>query len=342
MNLIFLVLSLIILYIAIVWLWFKYSKRLNQKFIETRVKLNKHSKLFVVKYQPESEISTDILRRMYLLMISLNEDARKTGNCVVFDYPVNYPRNFYTSSTILSKLVDTMSQFMLINIKNSTVIVKFLLINYQHRQARFNISVWTQTNFLKQTGNIEAIRTSLNPKSRIHLNIAEHIAHENNSYLRFETQDGLKISTDIKLNIADVKNTVVRQLDIKNPAKFHILIADDNKYSFQMLRNNLLYLGFDVKPTSDWQSAKRHIEDMMFVPNVIFISDTLLNEVNFDKLESHILYKNIAIVIIRKHGTKNVKDAKIYAQYITQPFLHETLINILNNCKKHCQNGGGG
>lgn len=342
MDIITLSVIILIAYIIAVWLCFKYIKRLNQNFSEKRVKINKNNNLFLIKYQPENEGRTDILRRMYLLMFSLNEDGRSTNNCIVFDYSMSYPRVFNTSAPMLAKLVDALTQFMLINIKNSTIVVKFLLINYQHKQIKFNISVWSEKNFLKRNNGIESIRSSINQKSKIYLNIAENIAHENGSYIRFETENGLKISTDVGLEIADTKNRAVEQLQVKHLNEFKILIADPNKYAFETLKNTLLHLGFDVKPTNDWHSAKRHIQDMMFVPNVVFISDTLLNDIDFGEVEEQLLHKSISIVIIHQGNICKNNDSRIYIQYMSQPFLHESLISILNNCHQYRQNLGGG
>ena len=342
MDLIIYIIIGIIGYVITLWLIFKYSKWANKNFTDKRMKVNKNIKLTTLKYGPSKTKNIDILRQIYLLTLSLNEDGRRTNNCIILDYPNNYPRIFNIYAPMLISLIDSLTQIILLNIKNSTVIIKFLLINYHETHIKFNISVWSDKNFLRHENSINKIYTSLNQKSRTYLNIAQKIAFENDSYIRFESGKELKISTDIRLDIADQKRNINKQFLIKNPHKMQVLIADENKYAVELLSLYLKNLGIIAKPTSDWNSAKRHIEDLIFKPNIIFISDNLLQDIDLNEIAIHILQKSICIVIIQRKGLKQIQNNAIFTQYLTQPFLPEILVKILNNCNKYQNSGGGG
>ena len=136
MDLIIYIIIGIIGYVITLWLIFKYSKWANKNFTDKRMKVNKHIKLTTLKYDPSKTKNVDILRQIYLLTLSLNEDGRRTNNCIILDYPNNYPRIFNIYAPMLISLIDSLTQIILLNIKNSTVIIKFLLINYHETDMK--------------------------------------------------------------------------------------------------------------------------------------------------------------------------------------------------------------
>ena len=94
-------------------------------------------------------------------------------------------------------------------------------------------------------------------------------------------------------------------------------------------------MGFDVKPTSSWSSAKRHIEDMIFKPSLIFISDKLSDEVNLAQVQDYLLEKDVCVVIIQKNRNENIGSDRVYIQRLIQPYLPEMLVRVLNNCDNY-------
>ena len=333
MNFFALIAVFITLYVVLIWIYFKYSKKLNKNFLQRRIKIEKPNEKRKTHYISKPE-QVDILRYMHLLATSLNEDGKNTENCVLLDYPLNYPRIFNTDPLRLTKLIDAMTQFFLVNNRKSAIVVKFLLANYQQKYVKFSISVWSNKNFLRQNAGANII-ASLNKKSRTFLNKAQEIAASNGSKIEFDSKKGLKISTSVRLEISDIKNNLVDQLTVKNPSEFSILIADENPLSFNILRNYLLYMGFDVKPTSSWSSAKRHIEDMIFKPSLIFISDKLSDEVNLAQVQDYLLEKDVCVVIIQKNRNENIGSDRVYIQRLIQPYLPEMLVRVLNNCDNY-------
>lgn len=278
----------------------------------------------------------DIAGGLLFLVSSLNEDAQKKGNYVLLDYDIAYPRLFYADIATLTKLIDSIAQIFLLNVSNSTVTIKFLLSNYYKSNIRFAISVHCDRAFFTYKNTP---RININAKSRKFYEIAKTIAKQNNSSIRFEFDHGVRICTYISLHICDDKIDLIKSLKIKNPKKISALVAEPNLYAFNILKKDLEFIGIDVKPSGDWSIIKRHIEDMIFHPNIVFIKESLLSEIN-DALVAILIEKKIALVVLKTTNSAVNLNPKIRVWTLDQPYLSDTLVHILNEAYEfETQNG---
>ena len=268
----------------------------------------------------------DIAGGLLFLVSSLNEDAQKKGNYVLLDYDIAYPRLFYADIAALAKLIDAMAQIFLLNVSNSTVTIKFLLSNYYKSNIRFAISVHCDRDFFTSKSTP---RVNMNTQSRKYYETAVALAEQNGSTIRFEFDHGVRISTEISLRLCDDKLDLMQSFKIKNPKNFSALVAEPNPYSFNIIKKDLEFIGIDVKPSNEWSIVKRHIEDMIFRPNVVFIEESLLREID-DALATLLIEKKIALVVLKTTNAAVNLNPKIRVWTLDQPYLSDTLVRILN------------
>ena len=84
-----------------------------------------------------------------------------------------------------------------------------------------------------------------------------------------------------------------------------------------------------MKPSNEWSIVKRHIEDMIFRPNVVFIEESLLREID-DALSTLLIEKKIALVVLKTTNAAVNLNPKIRVWTLDQPYLSDTLVRILN------------
>ena len=94
-----------------------------------------------------------------------------------------------------------------------------------------------------------------------------------------------------------------------------------------------------MKPSNEWGIVKRHIEDMIFRPNVVFIEESLLREID-DALSTLLIEKKIALVVLKTRNAAVNLNPKIRVWTLVQPYLSDTLVRILNEAYEfETQNG---
>ena len=94
-----------------------------------------------------------------------------------------------------------------------------------------------------------------------------------------------------------------------------------------------------MKPSNEWSIVKRHIEDMIFRPNVVFIEESLLREID-GALSTLLIEKKIALVVLKTTNAAVNLNPKIRVWTLIQPYLSDTLVRILNEAYEfEMQNG---
>ncbi|MDO5045956.1 hypothetical protein [Campylobacter sp.] len=328
---------LLFVYILILGLYFLYSKNFNNKFTDKRIKIKQKTGKYFLQIDKKSPEQTDLISQMFFLISSLNEDAKINKNYLIFDYNMSYPRIFNTDASNIIRLTDALAQIMLLNLSNSTIIIKFLLSSYHKDQVKFTLSVWANKNFAKDCKKYEMLHVNMSKKSRKFMRFAKNLAAQNDSDIKFDldSPDSLKVSTDIVLQLCATKVDILKEIKLKKTKNFSALIAEDNLYAFNILKKDLEFIGIDVKPSYDWEIIKRHIEDTIFNPDIVFIQSSMLRFINIDEIQNSLIEKNIPLVIIKNDSDFIAIDSKIYAQYLPQPYTADTLINILNNAHEY-------
>lgn len=328
---------ILFLYLMLLVAYYIHSKNLNEKFTNKRVRLLRKNPEFQSGNTRRKIAQMDILESMFFLMNSLNEDSKKNNNTVLLDYNMNYPRTFDADFSNVVKLIDALTQTMLLNLSNSTIIIKFLLSNYSKRQIKFTISVWANNSFYTDSISKSMIHTTMTPKSRKFFRLAQEISNKNGSAVSFqyESKGYLKASADISLDLSDAKTDTLEGLKIEYPKNFTVLIAEKNQYSFDILKKELEFMNIDVKPTSDLNIIKRHIEDNIFRPDMVFMQADIIDDTNLKDIESYLINKKICLVIIKNNHDGLKINPNIYVQYLSQPYTPDTLICIINNAYKH-------
>ena len=278
----------------------------------------------------------DIAGGLLFLVSSLNEDAQKNTNYVLLDYDIAYPRLFYADIAALAKLIDAMAQTFLLNVSNSTVTIKFLLSNYYKNNIKFTLSVYCDHDFFTSKSTP---RVNMNAQSRKYYETAMALAEQNGSSIRFEFDHGARISTEISLRLCDDKLDLMQSFKIKNPKNFSVLVAEPNPYSFNIIKKDLEFIGIDVKPCREWDVVKRHVRDMIFRPDVVFIDESLLQSID-ESLQNDIAEKKIALVVLKNTSAQTSLNPKIRALSLPQPYLPDMLVCVLNEAYEFkIQNG---
>lgn len=278
----------------------------------------------------------DIAGGLLFLASSLNEDAQKNTNYVLLDYDIAYPRLFYADIAALAKLIDAMAQIFLLNVSNSTVTIKFLLSNYYKNNIKFTLSVHCDHDFFTSKSTP---RVNMNAQSRKYYETAMALAEQNGSSIRFEFDHGARISTEISLRLCDDKLDLMQSFKIKNPKNFSALVAEPNPYSFNIIKKDLDFIGIDVKPCREWDVVKRHVRDMIFRPDVVFIDESLLQSID-ESLQNDIAEKKIALVVLKNTSAQTSLNPKIRALWLPQPYLPDMLVRVLNEAyESKTQNG---
>ncbi len=179
----------------------------------------------------------------------------------------------------------------------------------------------------------------MNAQSRKYYETAMALAEQNGSTIRFEFDHGVHISTEISLRLCDDKLDLMQSFKIKNPKNFSALVAEPNPHSFNIIKKDLEFIGIDVKPSNEWSIVKRHIEDMIFRPNVVFIEESLLREID-GALSTLLIEKKIALVVLKTTNAAVNLNPKIRVWTLVQPYLSDTLVRILNEAYEfETQNG---
>ena len=301
-------------------------KKPNKTVIKKDVTQTTESSKISESLEANTLPKVDIAGGLLFLVSSLNEDAQTKGNYVLLDYDIAYPRLFYADIETLTKLIDAIAQIFLLNVSNSTVTIKFLLSNYYKSNIRFTISVHCDRAIFtyKNTPQI-----NINAQSRKFYETAMARAEQNGSSIRFEFDHGVRVSTEISLCLCGDKLDLMKSFKIKNPKNFSALVAEPNLYAFNILKKDLEFIGIDVKPSGDWSIIKRHIEDMIFRPNVVFIDESLLREID-GALSTLLIEKKIALVVLKTTNAVVNLNPKIRVWTLDQPYLSDTLVHILN------------
>ncbi|MFL1706423.1 hypothetical protein ACHJH3_05405 [Campylobacter sp. MOP7] len=185
------------------------------------------------------------------------------------------------------------------------------------------------------------IHVKMNKESRKFLNLARKLAVQNRSDIKFDfdTANSIKISTNITMQLSDTKSNTLDNVKINKNNNIKALIAENNSHAFKILKKDLELIGVEVKPSGDWRIIKRHIEDVIFNPDIVFIQSAIINTAAFKEIESFFVDKNIAMVIIKNNKYQYKLDSKIYIQYLPQPYTPDVLINILNNIQNYRLSG---
>ncbi|QCD52896.1 hypothetical protein [Campylobacter sp. RM16192] len=331
---------ILFLYLMLLVAYYVHSKKLNEKFTNKRVRLLRKSPEFLHTNTRKKIAQTDIFDSMFFLMNSLNEDSKKNNNTVLLDYNMNYPKTFNADFSDLVKLTDALTQIMLLNLSNSTIIIKFLLSNYSKKHINFTISVWADNSFYTDTINKNMIHTTMTPISRKFFRLAEEIANKNDSAVSFqyESKGYIKVSANISFELSTSKNNILKELKVEDPKNFTVLIAEKNKYAFDILKNELEFIGIDVKPTSNLEIIKRHIEDNIFKPDIVFVQADIIKDINITEIENALINKKICLVIIKNNHDEFEINPNIYVQYMSQPYTPNILMCIINNAYKYYSN----
>lgn len=316
--------------------YFLYARTRRQK--RNFIKFTPLQKTYELQNSDKNPCKIDIAGGLVFLASSLNEDAAKNRNRVIFDYDIAYPRIFYADIDALAKLIDALAQIFLKSVSDSTVTIKFLLSNYYKDNVKFTISAASKTNFFVNK-NPCAIHINMSKKSRKFYRLAQALARKNGSDIWFEFGNTVRISTEISLKISSRKLDTVKNIKIKNPKNFIALIAHPDASAFYALKKYLDFIGIDVKPCREWDVVKRHVRDMIFRPDVVFIDESLLQSID-ESLQNDIAEKKIALVVLKNTSAQTSLNPKIRVLSLPQLYLPDMLVCVLNEAYEFkMQNG---
>lgn len=258
-------------------------------------------------------MSVDILYRMGLLLEGLFEDAKQSKNTILFNYDLSYPRVFTTDMLPILKACEYLNKYLLFNQENCRILFEFHLTNYTRDHVLFDI-ILSPSN---------PIQSSFDDK---YLNLAKRQLKSNGLELKI-SKEGITIST--KLNM---QNKARRENFMPVPEnvlkKYHALISYPDIKGFEILKNQLEYLGINVRPTNDYLSAHAHISNPIYTPNLVFINkDDIMSEQDKKDIIKAQKIKGFSIIIICENDT-NIKGLDDFI-ILRQPYTYDTLYAII-------------
>ncbi|WP_169752248.1 hypothetical protein [Campylobacter mucosalis] len=258
----------------------------------------------------------DLVERLNLLLDALYYDAVESENILLFSYSPAYPRRYVLNADAIIKTLELVSKIYLSSLHRAEILIDFRLTNYDTKQVFFMISFISDkyTTAIDEYLIKQALQSAKEYDARISI-------------------DKNAITIDIKAIF--VKNQPISNINFINSAisSYHALIAYDCKDGFDILSSYLKFMGIKVNPKNDYEIIRRHIEDAIYFPAVIFIhKDILTRPGEFETLMRYKRVKKYSIVAI----CDGASDLPVYMEdeviILKTPFTYDTIVGILNVC----------
>lgn len=267
----------------------------------------------------------DLLLRLNLLLEGLCQDAQATKNIIIFNYDVSYPRLFKDNPQLLIKACENINKYIMYNSANAKIsddeygneacriLFEFKLTNYSSDYVLFDV-VFEPT--LPITRGFDEKYLKLANREAKAMGIDLNISQK-------------RIVLSLKMLTAQQTRQQIPAIASETLKRYHAVVSYPIAKGFEILKAQLEALGINVRPSSDFLSAFKHITDAIYTPNLVFL--------NSDDLKQHpqtlpqILKaqktKGFNVIVIC-HDDDDKQDVDEFF-YLRQPYTYDMLYSII-------------
>ena len=315
-------------------LFFKSQKEKESQILQTTT-----SK----KELKQKEIKAGIIDLFELLKLQseiLFEECARFDNTIFINYSKNLPRIYDNSATGVLQTINHICKFFAFEFQKTTISVDFSSLRVSENKILLHIVI-SSDKFLSQS-RILAIKNFLDNKQNfddINLIKAKESAEEIGTFLHFEAENN-KITIDFSSNLVFYKSN--RFGFIKNKYAYNILICENNATIFDDLTLLFAQMGCAVAPNPTWANIKKHLDDFIYKPDIVFIgAEILRNQKDVEYLNNIQKHKKAFFVFIlrNKSDLKFVKRINFNAFKLKMPYLYDDIYALCEIISRAKQSG---
>lgn len=279
----------------------------------------------------------DILKSMYPYLKMINLKSSLNKNKVLLDFNPKFHRFFRMDFKRFSVILYGIINFYLQNLREKSIIIKIEelpILNENKSKIKVSVKANSKLDNEDEIQKIIKNKSSgfLNHKS---LTKALEFALLQNININFSNfEDGSAFSFEIILKKYFMQNPLI-ECSYNN---MKAIIKSNNKDEFEILKNQLDFLGIHTPQSSDMNLADKLIKDAIFFPQIVFISAQILlysTNKELKNLASLQKNKNFHIVIISPFDLEiqSVLDILPNVNILKQPYIIDEIKSILKTIK---------
>lgn len=282
-------------------------------------------------------VKFDLIERMNFLFNSLQEDIAKQDNNIIFDYDMKFPRTFIADANKVMQIISTLLRITNNNVKNCHILLDFKKINDEPFTFEIEIST-THKIFSEEVSDlIEHILASYedDPATRsklmIDLFVSVRFIEKMQGSIELKNDEISKFICKIPLEVSQTQENVLTISD-EGIKDYSVLIAENDVKTLSILRKQLEHHNINVKPCFSWEQVLKHINDIFFIPDIVFIQADLLEKLDEEELKLAKERKNFVTIFIinnqnNRHLEKLLKEEN--TEILLKPYTQDTLFSIM-------------
>lgn len=279
----------------------------------------------------------DIIERMNFLFNALQDSIAQHNNNIILDYDMKFPRAFVGDANKIMQIISTLLRIANNYTKNCHIVFEFNKTSDEPFVFEIQIST-SHTTFEQETSDlIEHILASYedDPATRskimIDLFISTRFIKKMQGSIELRNDENSTFICKIPLEVAKDDENV---LEISNEAikDYSILIAENDVKTLSILRKQLEHYKMNVKPCFSWEQVLKHINDIFFIPDVVFIQADLLEKLDIEELKLAKERKNFVTIFIVNNQSNKFLDKLLKeenTEILLKPYTQDTLFSIL-------------
>lgn len=282
-------------------------------------------------------VKFDIIERMNFLFNALQDSIAQHNNNIILDYDMKFPRAFVGDANKIMQIISTLLRIANNYTKNCHIVFEFNKTSDEPFVFEIQIST-SHTTFEQETSDlIEHILASYedDPATRskimIDLFISTRFIKKMQGSIELRNDENSTFICKIPLEVAKDDENV---LEISNEAikDYSILIAENDVKTLSILRKQLEHYKMNVKPCFSWEQVLKHINDIFFIPDVVFIQADLLEKLDIEELKLAKERKNFVTIFIVNNQSNKFLDKLLKeenTEILLKPYTQDTLFSIL-------------
>ena len=279
----------------------------------------------------------DILKILKFQSEILFEECTKYDSTLYLSFPPQLPRIYGSEILNLSSAVFDVCEFFLQNITEPICVsVEFSTKELKKNMSRIKLDVRVGINRQLKDPQTYAIKSAL-----------ESVSNADDEYLRSAQAHLATLGTHPVLG-SDGRGTFIKmdamvgcfaqkQDFSAKKYDYNVIITHKNRAIFEELRDFLNGLGCDVMPNSNWESAKRHLNDFIYVADVVILDAEILraniSEINYlNALEKDGVF--FIFLLKNKHSLKVLEGLNFKFFKLEMPYFYDEFYATLDIIEK--------
>ena len=285
----------------------------------------------------EDVAQIDILKILKFQSEILFEECTKYDSTLYLCFPPQLPRIYGGEVLNLTSAVFDACEFFLQNIAEPICVsVEFSTKELRKNMSSVKLDVRVGIDKQLRDPQTYAIKSALESVSDTedeYLNSAQaHLALLGTHPVLGSDGRGTFIKMDAVLGyFAQAQDFSAKKYD------YNVIITHKNRAIFEELRDFLSGLGCDVMPNSNWESAKRHLGDFIYVADVVILDAEILraniSEINYlNALEKDGVF--FIFLLKNKHSLKVLEGLSFKFFKLEMPYFYDEFYATLDIIEK--------